>query len=381
MGEEEEGRGTSGGAAAGVTWKQRGELKWQERRRRSELEKALGTASGRAEGAPQARVCGAGARGRRNQRSPGQRQGAEGQAARPAQKGSPRVGEAPGPPLLGPPRARMGGAVRQQVSAARGARTEAAAGPGPGAAPSAPGKGRPSWTFAGLLPDLVLERFTGGRQGTAPIRPEPRPGSGRPAPTLCRGLLRSGFRRPPGSPLGRPPPAPAAQAALFPSTPGRPAQTPLATPSDPRSPPRATASPSALPSDRHLPDGPAPLPPLPAHPAWPRYLGLSKLHPLRRSAALFCRRSAAASPPGAGSIAPGGDRGLERTRVGSGFGAARPAARLTRRSPRPAPRASAGSMPRPCPAPSFIPAHSGPLSRAQTPPLTLAPPTPCPSEV
>lgn len=113
-------------------------------------------------------------------------------------------------------------------------------------------------------------------------------------------------------------------------------------------PPRAAASRPSVPSDRHPPRGWLPTSAPPGRtPPGPLYLGLSKLHPLRRSAALFCRRSAAAAPPGSSSIAPGGGRGLGRTRVGSGLGGARRAARLARRSPRPAPRASARPRPRP----------------------------------
>lgn len=109
---------------------------------------------------------------------------------------------------------------------------------------------------------------------------------------------------------------------------------------------------------------------------------------------LFCRRSAAAAPPGSSSIAPGGGRGLGRTPGDSGLSEARRAARLARRSPASPPRASARPRPRPKlqssrlrapsmggsgspgPAPRLSPSHSLPLSwlRARpTPPRAAAP--------
>lgn len=251
---------------------------------------------------------------------------------------------------------------------------EAGAGPGPGATQRGfPEEGNLPWTLAGLFPDLVLEQFTRGRQGifsTARIPPR--------ATALLRACHRTYVLRAsqsvwipdarqvllwgdplPHLPLGRS--SPLDPQPLRPgSSPRPPPQRPhpAPRPRSPRFPP--TSIPHTWPAPRFRPSQP--------HPSWPRYLGLSKLHPLRRSAALFCRRSAAASPPSSCSIAPGGGRGLGRARVGSGFGGPRRASRLTRRSPRPAPRASARPRPRPCPAPHFSPAYSLPLRRVQTPP-------------
>lgn len=135
-----------------------------------------------------------------------------------------------------------------------------------------------------------------------------------------------------------------------------PQRGPAALPGSVRTPSHAAASTRSVPSHRHPPRG---LLPAPASrgctPPRPRYLGLSKLHPLRRSAALFCRRSAAAAPPGSGSIARGGGRRLGHTRVGSGLGSIRPDAPLARRSPRPAPHPLPDPKPRPCPAPNSSP--------------------------
>lgn len=135
-----------------------------------------------------------------------------------------------------------------------------------------------------------------------------------------------------------------------------PQRGPAALPGSAPTPSHAAASPRSVPSHRHPPRGLLPSPaPRSCTPPGQRYLGLSKLHPLRRSAALFCRRSAAAAPPGSCSIAPGGGRRLGHTRVGSGLGGVRPDAQLARRSPRPAPHPSPAPKSRLCPAPNSCP--------------------------
>lgn len=131
----------------------------------------------------------------------------------------------------------------------------------------------------------------------------------------------------------------------------------------------AAASPRSVPSHRHPPRGLLPSPaPRGCTPPGQRYLGLSKLHPLRRSAALFCRRSAAAAPPGSCSIAPGGGQRLGHTRVGSGLGGVRPDAQLARRSPRPAPHPSLD--PGPASVPPQTPARPGTSGPAPNSSLT-----------
>lgn len=160
---------------------------------------------------------------------------------------------------------------------------------------------------------------------------------------------------------------------LQPSRWALPRRGPAALPGSAPTPSHAAASPRSVPSHRHPPRG---LLPAPASqgctPPWHRYLGLSKLHPLRRSAALFCRRSAAAAPPGSGSIAPGGGRWLGHTRVGSGLGGVRPDAQLARRSPRSAPhplpdQSPAPVLPRtPSPAPDLRPRPELQASHALT---------------
>lgn len=300
-------------------------------------------------------------------------------------------------------RGREAAGVRYLGSQAR----KAGAGLGPGAAQrDSPGRETYlPWTLGGLFPDLVLEHLQEAGRANSPqpeIRLEPRLCSGPDkGPTLwgrlndaldpssrvwipdSRQVLLWGNPLP-HLPLGQPSPLRLPAAVLRILARSLQTTTPAETP-----PPAPTSRPS-VPSDGHPPRGRLPTSARPGRtPPGPLYLGLSKLHPLRRSAALFCRRSAAAAPPGSGSIAPGGGRGLGRTRVGSGLGGARRAARLARRSPHPAPSASARPRPRPDSAPNFgpaapcpsagsrprpghalrlSPAHSVLLNQVQTPP-------------
>lgn len=107
-----------------------------------------------------------------------------------------------------------------------------------------PGKGSPSWTLAGQLPDLVLERFTRGRPGTAPDPPGATARLG-----ACQSRRLAGVssgpdsRRPPGSPLGRPPPAPAARRPGSPRPPAAPPRLLSRHPQTPGAPPRAARAP------------------------------------------------------------------------------------------------------------------------------------------
>lgn len=278
--------------------------------------------------------------------------------------------------LRGPHGSRMGGAVRQQVCdtcQARLRRLQVAW--VLGQRREVPAGGRPPWDFRELFPDLVLEHL---QEAARHILHSPKSAWSPALLGACLSTDALGASRPVWVPdtrwffSGVTPPAPAARAAHLPLDP--PPLGPGSSPDPLRAPqrrlpaprPRSPRSPQTAP---HPPRGrlPASAPPGRTPPG-PRYLGLSKLHPLRRSAALFCRRSAAATPPGSGSIAPGGGRGLGRTRVGSGLGGARPAARLARRSLCPAPRATAGPRPRPSPTPNFSPGHSLPRSWVQTPP-------------
>lgn len=312
-------------------------------------------------------------------RVPQAKQGGSGWArAPPAEERRRRIRGAPGAGALGAtPHEDGRGCEAAGVRYLRSQAGEAGAGLGPGAAQRLPQEGHLPGTSGYYFPTLSLSIYK-WRHGTflqPKIRPEPGSARGLPQHRRLGGcLVGSGFQTLAGSSLGRPPPAPVAGAAQPPSTLGRSALAPRRIPSEPPPPkrplptprPRSPRSPQAAP---HPPRGRVSASAPPGRtPPQPLYLGLSKLHPLRRSAALFCRRSAAAAPPGSGSIAPGGGRGLGRTRVGSGLGGARRAARLARRSPCPAPRTSAGPRPRPCPTPNFSPAHSVTGSRVQIPP-------------
>lgn len=178
--------------------------------------------------------------------------------------------------------------------------------------------------------DLVLEHLEAGRSRS----PQPKTSLSRGVQGLSQGR---GFGRPQHLLAGHR--SPASRWAL-------PQRGPAALSGSVPTPSHAAASPRSVPSHRYPPRGLLPSPaPRGCTPPGQRYLGLSKLHPLRRSAALFCRRSAAAAPPGSCSIAPGGGRRLGHTRVGSGLGGVRPDAQLARRSPHPAPHPSLDPSP------------------------------------
>lgn len=215
----------------------------------------------------------------------------------------------------------------------------------PGAAQrGAPGEGDLPWTSGGYSPTLSLSGYKKRHHTFSTARNPPgatallgaclrTTAQGRLVGSGCPALACFFYAATPSRTCRR--------AAQRPSAPGVSAQAARPTwAARPATPSRAAASPSSVCSGRHPPRGRVPAAARPGRtPPGPRYLGLSKLHPLRRSAVLFCRRSAAAAPPGSGSIAPGGGRGLGRARVGSGLGGARRAARFASRSPGPAPAA------------------------------------------
>lgn len=130
-GGREEEEGSPGAGGCGVTRQRRWELERRptpgRRSRRSELGK--GSQDGvwqSGGGAPKPASSGPGSRMEKEPGSPGQRKA----APPPAPKGSPRVGEARGPPLLGASLRQDGRGLRQQVCAPRGARTGGRRGPG-----------------------------------------------------------------------------------------------------------------------------------------------------------------------------------------------------------------------------------------------------------